>query len=406
MNLNLNLRITIAAGISLFVSMLDTGIVSISISHMHEFLHGDPALSPLILTSYSLFLCASILLFGYLSSQYSNLVIFKLGLLMFLCTSILCTLSWSMESLICLRSFQGIAAAMLQATALALISLYVTQEHQAKVMTSVIAISSAGPLVAPALGGLIIEHLSWEWMFYLNVPLCLCSLIAIKPIKQKKYINQQKKFTNIISYTLCILLFCVGILFSKGYMFFLLSALFLALSLYLDYKSSGSGHGVLIHYDILSPKYYLSLCFFILLGMCTAFLFILAPMKLLTTHNMLTVSIMTMLLPLSKMITAKLSSYFMRAFSYEALCYTGILLMLVGIIGLFTDAFVYPYALLYLILFGIGAGLFQPSNTLLLFKYAKVSAHPMSNSLSRLGLNLGIALSASLISSFYQHVHV
>lgn len=397
--MNFNLRITIFTAIAMFLSMLDTGIVSISIKHISEALPGETALSPIILTSYSLFLCGTILIFGQLSAMYGSLLVFRIGLITFLGTSILCALAWSMWSLIGFRCLQGISAAMLQATSLALISLYVAEENKTKTMATVISLAGIGPVVAPALGGFIIEHMTWEWMFYLNIPFCMMALWLSSNIEAKKTLHSPQKFSHIVSYTTCILLFFTGIFLSKEIVFFTLSAISLLISLYLDNKNHL--HGILVNQHIMDGRFYASLLLFTTLGLTTSCMFIIPPIKLLMTYDVLTVSLTTMLLPICTVITAKLSAHVIMKWGHEVVCIIGILLMGMGTIGVFNAHFTYHLAVFCLLTFGMGCGLFQPSNTILLFNAAQKNYHPMSNALSRLCVNLGIALGSAIISLCY-----
>lgn len=110
-----------------------------------------------------------------------------------------------------------------------------------------------------------------------------------------------------------------------------------------------------------------------------------------------------MTLPVLTALTSKISSIFIVKYGYKVIFLIGFILMLAGVLGLLSDSFTAIYALMCLSSFGIGCGLFQPSNTGMLFKASEKSYQRMSNSLSRLFVNIGIALGSSLIAMYYAH---
>ncbi|WP_415846486.1 MFS transporter, partial [Vibrio aerogenes] len=213
-----NIKITTIAAIGMFLSMFDTGIVAIAVSHITQSLHGINSSGPLILTSYSLMLCGTILFFGDLSSKYGSIIVFKSGMLLLLVSSVLCAFSPSMWILILFRGIQGISAAMIQSTAITLTSQYVTEKNKTKSIATVITFASIGPILAPTVGGFILNYFSWEWLFYINIPFCLVSLfLSLKIEKVNNNIVRHHQFQLLI-YSSFVISLISGIIFSMGWL--------------------------------------------------------------------------------------------------------------------------------------------------------------------------------------------
>ncbi|WP_175561587.1 MFS transporter [Vibrio aerogenes] len=393
-----NIKITTIAAIGMFLSMFDTGIVAIAVSHITQSLHGINSSGPLILTSYSLMLCGTILFFGDLSSKYGSIIVFKSGMLLLLVSSVLCAFSPSMWILILFRGIQGISAAMIQSTAITLTSQYVTEKNKTKSIATVITFASIGPILAPTVGGFILNYFSWEWLFYINIPFCLVSLfLSLKIEKVNNNIVRHHQFQLLI-YSSFVISLISGIIFSMGW---LLTAS-LGLAILIIYSEIKSKHqGVLFNKHILNFKFYLSILGSLFLGSSTSCMFIIPPIKLLASDNILFVSFIVMTLPVFTVFISKISPGFIAKYGYQKICIIGFVFMFAGTLGLLKEQFSTAYTFICLASFGIGCGLFQPSNTLMLFQSSDKSYHAMSNSLSRLFVNLGIALGSSLVAVFY-----
>lgn len=396
--MSLQARIVSIASIGMFLSMLDTGIVSIAISKISENLDGDLNLSPYIIASYSIFLCSTILIFGSLSKRFGSIHIFKGGIFLFGLFSLLCGLSSTIEALLISRGLQGIAAAMIQATAITLISIYVNERERAKSISMVITFASIGPIVAPSLGGLIINNYSWAWLFYLNVPFCGIALFLSRNIKPTENFKEKENLILLTIYPLLFFMFMLGINVSGFHYLAIISIIIFILLLVFEIKSN---NGLFINKKIISSYYYSSLLLFLIMGIFTSFMFILAPFRLLISNNISKVSLITMLLPIFTVIFSRIAPIFIRRFNPRTVSIIGIFMMSTCTYVLFMPNFNIYSAIISLSLFGIGCGILQPANTLVLFESSNREYHGISNSLSRLSVNLGIALGASMVSIFY-----
>jgi EmrB/QacA subfamily drug resistance transporter len=155
---------------AMFMIAIEATIVSTAMPQIAGQL-GDLHLYAWVFASFLLTQTATTVVFGKLSDLYGRRPVLLFGIAVFLLGSLLCGLAWSMPSLVAFRLVQGVGAGAIQPVSLTVVGdLYAVRERGRVqgYLASVWGISSvAGPLV----GGLIIGHLSWPWIFWINLPI-------------------------------------------------------------------------------------------------------------------------------------------------------------------------------------------------------------------------------------------
>src|SRR5581483_8216800 len=119
---NSETRLLIAATTALFISTLDTGIVTLAVVPLARALSASPAAASWTVTAYALAVSLGLLPAGMLGDRRGSLRVFRIGVAGFAAASLLCSAAWSMPVLIAARILQGFAAALIQAAAPALIA--------------------------------------------------------------------------------------------------------------------------------------------------------------------------------------------------------------------------------------------------------------------------------------------
>lgn len=163
-----------AVGGATFVTSLDTAIVNVALPTIQRNLHLAVGSLEWVGGAYLLGLTGFILIGGRLADAYGRRRFFLLGLTCFGAASLLAGASTSVQMLIAARTLQGLAAAFVMPTALAIIgaSFGEHEEHERNIAISVwLGLATLAVAVGPAVGGLFAEYLSWRWIFYINVPL-------------------------------------------------------------------------------------------------------------------------------------------------------------------------------------------------------------------------------------------
>ncbi len=166
----------LALGLGLFMAMLDTTIVNISIPAMMKDFNVSVSSISWVLDAYLIVLAVLILTMGRLADQFGRKLMFNLGLGIFVLGSLLCAVSWDNNSLIGFRCFQAIGAAIMIPTTMAMITALFPAAKRGAALGIWAAIGITAAAVGPSLGGVLVEHLSWHWVFYINIPIGVIAL--------------------------------------------------------------------------------------------------------------------------------------------------------------------------------------------------------------------------------------
>src|SRR5271165_1628621 len=129
-----------------------------------------------VVESYGLTLAALILVGGSMGDLFGRRRMFLLGVAVFAAASIVCGLASSLQQLITARAVQGIGAAFLVPGSLALISASFGESERGRAIGTWSGSTAITTAIGPVLGGWLIEHLSWRWAFFINVPLAVAVL--------------------------------------------------------------------------------------------------------------------------------------------------------------------------------------------------------------------------------------
>jgi EmrB/QacA subfamily drug resistance transporter len=134
---------------------------------------GGFAAFPWLFSVYLLAQAVTVPVYAKLSDIVGRKPIILIGVGLFLLGSILCGLAWSMPALIAFRAIQGLGAGAVQPMAITIAGDIYTVAERAKTQGYLASVWAVSSVVGPTLGGVFSEFLSWRWIFFVNVPLCL-----------------------------------------------------------------------------------------------------------------------------------------------------------------------------------------------------------------------------------------
>jgi EmrB/QacA subfamily drug resistance transporter len=153
------------------MAFIDSTAVNVALPALQSNLHATVVDVQWVIESYGLFLSALILMGGALGDSLGRRAMFLLGVAAFAVASAGCGLSSSIKGLLLWRSIQGIAAAFLVPGSLAIISSSFDEESRGKAIGTWAGFTTITTAIGPVLGGWLIEHASWHWVFLINLPL-------------------------------------------------------------------------------------------------------------------------------------------------------------------------------------------------------------------------------------------
>ncbi|HEY7829718.1 MAG TPA: MFS transporter [Solirubrobacteraceae bacterium] len=161
--------------------MLDIAVINTALSHIAHDLNASLTGLQWIIDAYTLTLATIVLSAGSLADRLGRRLVFAWGIAIFTASSLVCALSGTIVVLDIARAVQGIGAALMFATSLALISATFSEaSDRAKAFAAYGATIGAAFAIGPLVGGLLTSGISWRAVFYINVPLGLFALLATR----------------------------------------------------------------------------------------------------------------------------------------------------------------------------------------------------------------------------------
>src|SRR4051794_34648584 len=171
----------VAVCTGVFMLLLDVTIVNVALPDIQS--QFDASLSGLqwVIDAYALSLAALILTAGSLADIFGRRKVFVIGTALFTIGSLLCGLAPSIEFLAIARAGQGIGGAAMFATSLAILGTTYTRRDRGGAFRAFGATNRVAVAIGPVLGRILTSGLSWRWIFFVNLPICLVAMFISMP---------------------------------------------------------------------------------------------------------------------------------------------------------------------------------------------------------------------------------
>jgi DHA2 family multidrug resistance protein len=187
-------RTLVAYALSLLAlaEIVDLTIVAVAVPQIMGSIGADIDSIALVTTSYIVAAAVCILLSGLVIRKFGMRKVTIISAIVFCVSSILCGTSTSLFEMVLFRIIQGIGGAFLPAIAQAYIAQKFKNKEQQIMMTIFSLIVVMGPIIGPILGGALCENMTWRWIFYVNVPICIIALLIIWVWMEKDHVKDTK----------------------------------------------------------------------------------------------------------------------------------------------------------------------------------------------------------------------
>src|SRR5580704_13630842 len=158
-------------------SLLDTSIVNVAVNTIGRDLHTSVSTIQWVITGYLLSFAMVIPLSGWALARFGGRAVWTFSLALFMVGSIACGAAWNIGSLIAFRVVQGVGGGMMTPLITTLLVQAVGTSKIGRLMSAISLPIVVVPIFGPVIAGLIISNVSWRWIFYVNVPICLVGLV-------------------------------------------------------------------------------------------------------------------------------------------------------------------------------------------------------------------------------------
>jgi len=404
-----------AVSMGIFLSTIDSSIVNVALPTLVREYRTNFQTVQWVVLAYLLTLATLLLSTGRLADMIGKKSIYTAGFVIFTLGSLLCGFAPNVYLLILFRIFQAIGATMILALGMAIVTEAFPPNERGMALGITGTMVSIGIILGPTLGGLIIDALSWNWIFFVNLPVGIVGTIMVIRFVPSLRPKSVQRFDLPGAFTLfcCLLALSLALTLGQSYGFtnyrilllFLASLLSLLLFLYIENHASQPMIDLDLFRNLMFSISLLTglLTFFAMSGTLILMPFYLENVLGYTTRQ---VGLLMAAVPVSMGIIAPLAGYLSDRFGSRIITVIGLGVLLLGYVGLSTLNAL-TGTLGYLIRFvpiGIGMGVFQsPNNSAIMGVAPRDRLGVVSGMLAvnrTLGQTTGIAVLGAVWASF------
>jgi EmrB/QacA subfamily drug resistance transporter len=174
---NTRMWILVATILGSSMAFIDSTVVNVALPALQSNFHATVVDVQWVVESYGLFLGALILTGGSLGDLLGRRLVFLVGVAIFALASVGCGLAFNIHQLIIARSIQGVGAALLVPGSLSIISTSFDEKSRGQAIGTWSGFTAITTAVGPLLGGWLVQHASWRWVFFINLPIAAAVIV-------------------------------------------------------------------------------------------------------------------------------------------------------------------------------------------------------------------------------------
>ena len=410
--------ILVAVGLFTFMSTLDGTIVNIALPVISKNLNISMSQSEWVVSLYLIVVCSFILFFGKLSDLHGKIKIFRLGAIFFIAGSLLSGFRVNLVFLLVSRAIQAFGAAMTMATNNGIITEIFPSTERGKALGTIGSFVALGSIAGPGLGGLILSHLSWSYIFWLNVPVGIIAAIigAIFLPKDITFTNAVLDKKGSFGFALGMITLFGGVFLGQQLGFTsvpVLTMLIIGLIsfIWFVYTENHTTNPLLQFNLFKNPDFSVSLLCALLIFITNFFFNVVTPFYLENALHLAPsqAGIILMILPVVQLFAAPVAGTLSDKIGPKLITFIGLVLLLVSQIG-YSLCNLHSSIWLFIIsiaIMGLGSGIFSsPNNSLVMssVEQKNLGVAGSINSLSRnLGMVIGISSATTILFAAMSH---
>ncbi len=188
MKLDYKWIVALVATVGLFMDLLDGTIVNVAAPTLAKDFGASTTTIEWVITGYLLSLAVFIPVSGWAGDNFGTKRTFMFALATFTAFSTACAFAWNVESLIAFRFLQGVGGGMLTPVGTAMLFRAFPPAERSKAAGLMVIPTTVAPASGPVLGGFLVEYVSWEWIFLVNIPVGILGLIVTA-----RYVKEHKE---------------------------------------------------------------------------------------------------------------------------------------------------------------------------------------------------------------------
>jgi EmrB/QacA subfamily drug resistance transporter len=193
----------VAAILGTTVVTVDSTVVNVALPAIADDLGGGLAGQQWTANAYLVTLSSLILVGGSLGDLFGARRVFELGVVGFGVTSVFCAVAPTIELLVLSRALQGVCGALLTPAALAVIAATFPPDERGRAIGAWTAWSGIGTVLGPLIGGQLVDSASWRWIFAINVPVVLVTLVLVRRVMPTAHVRPPDARVDIVGAALC-----------------------------------------------------------------------------------------------------------------------------------------------------------------------------------------------------------